>query len=57
MYHADLATMIERHGLPPKGITVLLQNNKNLYPFAIPYAFVSNIHHQYILIHQKPKSK
>lgn len=57
MYHADMAETIERAGLPLKGITILLQDSKNLYPFAIPYAFVSNIHHQYILIHQKPATK
>ncbi|MFO7947668.1 MAG: DNA methyltransferase [Armatimonadota bacterium] len=57
MYHADIAGAIEDAGIPAKGITILLQDSKNLYPFAIPYAFVSNIHHQYILIHQKPKEK
>ncbi len=54
LYHADLAAEIERRGLALKGVTILLQDDKNLYPFAIPYAFVSNIHHQYILIFQKP---
>ncbi len=53
LYHADLARRIEQIGLPLKGITILLQDNKNLYPFGVPFAFVSNIHHQYILIHQK----
>lgn len=54
LYHADLARQIERAGLPLKGVTVLLQDSKNLYPFGLGNAFVSNIHHQYILIHQKP---
>ena len=36
-----------------KGVTILIQDNKNLYPLGIPYAFVSNIHHQYVLIFQK----
>lgn len=53
LFHADLAKRIEQAGLPLKGITVLLQDSKNLYPFGVPNAFVSNIHHQYILIHQK----
>jgi len=53
LYHADLARAIEDRGLALKGITVLVQDNKNLYPFGIPYAFVSNIHHQYILIFRK----
>ena len=55
LFHADLARRIEDKGLPLKGITILLQDNKNLYPFGVPNAFVSNIHHQYILIHQKPR--
>jgi len=54
LYHADLAQVIEQYGFALKGLTVLLQDNKNLYPFAIPFAFVSNIHHQYVLIFQKP---
>ncbi|HEX2987213.1 MAG TPA: DNA methylase, partial [Chloroflexota bacterium] len=54
LFHADLAKRIEQIGLPLRGITILLQDNKNLYPFGVPNAFVSNVHHQYILIHQKP---
>ena len=54
LFHADLARRIEQAGIPLKGITVLLQDSKNLYPFGVPNAFVSNVHHQYILIHQKP---
>ena len=57
LYHADLAREIEARGLPLKGLTVLLQDNKTLYPFAIPHAFVSNVHHQYILIFQKLKAE
>jgi len=53
LFHADLARRIEQAGLPLKGITILLQDSKNLYPFGVPNAFVSNVHHQYILIHQK----
>ena len=54
MHHADVARVLEGVGLPLKAITILAQDNKNLYPFGIPYHFISNIHHQYILIHQKP---
>jgi DNA modification methylase len=56
LYHADVAAEVERRGLALKGVTILLQDDKNLYPYAIPYAFVSNIHHQYILVFQKPKA-
>ncbi|MGQ9730260.1 MAG: DNA methyltransferase [Candidatus Zipacnadales bacterium] len=52
LHHADVARTLEAIGLPLKGVTILAQDNKNLYPFGIPHHFVSNIHHQYILIHQ-----
>lgn len=54
LFHADLAARVEAVGLQLKGVTILAQDSKNLYPFGIPYNFVSNIHHQYILIFQKP---
>ncbi len=54
MHHADVSRALDAAGLALKGITILAQDNKNLYPFGIPYQFISNIHHQYILIHQKP---
>lgn len=55
LYHADLARTIEQLevGWQLKGLTVLVQDSKNLYPLGIPYAFVSNIHHQFVLIFQK----
>ena len=49
-YHADISREIESVGFSLEGITVLVQDSKNLYPYGIPYAFVSNIHHQYILV-------
>ena len=55
-YHADLAAAVERRGLTLEGITILAQNSKNLYPYGVPYAFVSNIHHQYVLVFRKPKA-
>ncbi len=56
LYHADLAKEIQQHGTVLKGVIVLLQDSKNLYAYGIPYAFVPNIHHQQILIFQKPES-
>ncbi len=56
LYHADLAAKLEDRGWQLKGITILAQDNKNLYPFGVGSHFVSNIHHQYILILQKPKA-
>jgi DNA modification methylase len=49
-YHADISKVVESVGFSLEGITVLVQDNKNLYPYGIPFAFVSNIHHQYILV-------
>ena len=55
-FHQDLALAIQGVGFTLEGITVLVQDSKNLYPYGMPYAFVSNIHHQYILIFRKPVS-
>lgn len=55
-YHSDISRVIESVGFTLEGITVLVQDSKNLYPYGLPYAFVSNIHHQYILTFRKRKS-
>jgi DNA modification methylase len=55
-FHDDLAVAVQSVGFTLEGITVLVQDSKNLYPYGMPYAFVSNIHHQYILIFRKPAS-
>jgi len=55
MYHADVCRAIQAQGFKLQGVTILVQDNKNLYPYGIPNAFVSNIHHQYILIFRKPR--
>lgn len=55
LYHADVARLVEERGLELKGVTILIQDNKNLYPLGIPHSFVSNIHHQYVLIFEKPR--
>ena len=55
-FHNDLAMAVQRVGFTLEGITVLVQDSKNLYPYGMPYAFVSNIHHQYILIFRKQRS-
>jgi len=52
-YHADIGRLVESVGLSLEGITILAQDSKNLYPYGIPYAFVSNIHHQYILVFRR----
>jgi len=52
-YHIDIIRMMENIGFVTKGITILVQNAKKLYPYGYPYGYVPNIHHQYILIFQK----
>jgi DNA modification methylase len=55
MFHSDLARELEANGLEMRGCTVLYQRHKRIFPYGYPYAFVPNIHNQYILILQKPK--
>lgn len=60
-FHSDLIQAL--HGRKTKdgyiislqGVKVLLQNHKSLLPYGYPFAYVENIHHQYILIFRKDK--
>lgn len=52
-YHSDISEVVTANGFALQGITILVQDSKNLYPYGIPYAFVSNINHQYILVFRK----
>lgn len=52
MFHAHLADALDSYGLELRGITVLYQRHKRVFPYGYPYAYVPNIHHQYILILQ-----
>lgn len=58
-FHADLITKLTNKKLKThfelKGIKVLVQNAKKLYPYGYPFCYVENIHHQYILILEKSK--
>lgn len=56
-FHNDLSEAVQQIGFTLEGITILVQDSKNLYPYGMPYAFVSNIHHQYILIFRKVVKK
>lgn len=53
MFHSDLAREMEARGLTLKGITVLYQRHKRIFPYGYPYSFVPNLHHQYIVILEK----
>lgn len=55
MFHADLAKALEKFGLELRGLKVLYQRHKRVFPYGYPYAYVPNIHHQYILILQNAK--
>lgn len=54
-YHSDVCRTIAPAGFSLEGITILVQDSKNLYPYGVPFAFVSNIHHQYILVFRREK--
>ncbi len=54
-FHSDLYTRLNSDGLSLKGIKILYQKHKPVYPYGYPFAYVPNIHHQYILIFQKDK--
>lgn len=55
MFHADLAARLEERYFELKGITILYQRHKRVFPYGYPYAYVPNIHHQYIVILQNKK--
>jgi DNA modification methylase len=50
MLHADLAREMESRGFTLKGIKVLYQRHKRVFPYGFPYSYVPNLHHQYIVI-------
>lgn len=54
MFHADLAHALEAFCLEIRGLKVLYQRHKRVFPYGYPYSYVPNIHNQYILIMQKP---
>lgn len=57
MFHADLAQVLAPYGLEMRGLKVLYQRHKRIFPYGYPYAYVPNIHHQFILILQNAKPK
>ena len=62
-FHSDLIQKInklvidDKHMLTLQGVKALLQNHKSLLPYGYPFAYVENIHHQYILIFKKTVMK
>jgi DNA modification methylase len=53
MFHADLTRSLAPYNLELRGLNVLYQRHKKVFPYGYPFAFVPNIHHQFILILQK----
>lgn len=53
MMHADIAREMETRGFTLKGIKVLYQRHKRVFPYGFPYGYVPNLHHQYIVILEK----
>jgi DNA modification methylase len=57
MFHADLARELEKRGVEMRGLKVLYQRHKKIFPYGYPYSYVPNIHNQFILVLQKPAIK
>ncbi len=56
MFHADLAAALEEATpFVLKGITILYQSHKRVFPYGYPSAYVPNLHHQYIVILRNEK--
>lgn len=58
-FHSDLIQGMngkltkDGYQLSLQGVKILIQNHKSLLPYGYPFAYVENIHHQYILIFRK----
>lgn len=62
-FHSDLICKLNNSEIPGGGVLklqgtkILIQNHKSLLPYGYPFAYVENIHHQYVLIFKKEKSQ
>lgn len=62
-FHSDLIQRMQNREIPHgglltlQGVKVLLQNHKSLLPYGYPFAYVENIHHQYVIIFRKMEAK
>lgn len=52
-FHSDIVNICSKIGFTLQGIGILVQRNKKLFPYGYPYAYVPNIHHQYVLTFRK----
>lgn len=57
MFHSDLSNLLEQKSpFVLKGIKILYQRHKSIFPYGYPYSFVPNVHHQYVLIFKNQKN-
>ncbi|NLB71227.1 MAG: site-specific DNA-methyltransferase [Chloroflexi bacterium] len=60
-FHSDLIQRLSHMDvgrgceLVLQGVKILAQNHKSLLPYGYPFAYVENIHHQYILIFRRTR--
>ena len=58
-FHSDLIQKLNKQNLNNssilmlQGVKLLIQNHKSLLPYGYPFAYVENIHHQFILVFRK----
>lgn len=50
MFHSDIAHEMQKRGFSLKGLKILYQRHKRVFPYGFPYSYVPNLHHQYIVI-------
>lgn len=55
MFHSDLVSKLQHSNFVLKGLKVLYQRHKRVFPYGYPFSYVPNIHHQYIIILQNKK--
>lgn len=56
LFHADLANALSARGFVLKACNVLWQRHKRVFPYGYPAAYVSNVHHQNIVILRKDRA-
>ena len=56
LFHSDLANKLEDIGFEMKGLKVLYQRHKSVFPYGYPYAYVPNIHNHTLYSPQNPLS-
>lgn len=58
MFHSDLGDALESSGQwQLKGINIMYQKHKRVFPYGYPHAYVPNLHHQYAMIFQRLDTK